>query len=364
MNALKPENRARFLLLLLVLILILLGISYLDSYRAATAPGNATSTSIANKLSHEEKALKYSAAAEIANPSGFINSGPFKLKDYVGKKVILVDFWTYSCINCQRTIPYLNAWQKKYGDKGLLIVGVHTPEFAFEKDRENVLNAVNKLGIRYPVVQDNNNSTWNAYENRYWPHEFLIDIDGYVVHDSIGEGNYALTEQKIQELLGERKERLGLTDAVPTGFVLPDGVIPIDPKGVQSPETYFGALRNEFLGNGTQHTSGIQTLTLPDRIQSNQVYLSGNWGFRDDFAYNTKAPAKIVYKYSAKNVYLVGSADQPVRVKVTLDGKVVKTITIKDDQLYPIIEGTEYGEHTLELDVLDPVLHAFTFTFG
>ena len=137
------------------------------------------------------KAKQYPKAKEFITPSGFINTPAFKLSDIVGKKVVLIDFWTYSCINCQRTIPYLNAWYNKYKDYGLVIVGVHTPEFDFEKDQSNVAAAVQKAGITYPVVMDNDQGTWNAYGNQYWPREYLIDIDGYVVHDHIGEGGYA-----------------------------------------------------------------------------------------------------------------------------------------------------------------------------
>jgi thiol-disulfide isomerase/thioredoxin len=138
----------------------------------------------------------------LAGISGYINTHDgFRLSEIVGKKVVLVDFWTYSCINCQRTQPYLNAWYKKYKDAGLEIVGVHTPEFAFEKDRANVVAAVEKFGITYPVVQDNDYQTWGTYGNRYWPRKYLIDIDGYIVYDHIGEGGYEETEEKIQELL-------------------------------------------------------------------------------------------------------------------------------------------------------------------
>ena len=151
-----------------------------------------------------QKAKKYTSAREIVPGGGFINTEPFKLKDFIGKKVILLDFWTYSCINCQRTTPYLNAWYEKYKDQGLVIVGVHTPEFDFEKVYENVANAVKEEGIKYPVVQDNDYATWQTYENRFWPRKYLIDIDGYIIYDHIGEGAYDETERLIQTALKER----------------------------------------------------------------------------------------------------------------------------------------------------------------
>jgi len=149
------------------------------------------------------KAGKYNLAPELRGIVGYINTKEgLQLKDLRGK-VVLVDFWTYSCINCIRTLPHLVAWDTQYRDQGLVIVGVHTPEFDFEKDTQNVQAAVEKYGIEYPVVQDNNYATWNAFKNRYWPHKYLIDAEGYIRYDHIGEGGYEETELKIQELLAE-----------------------------------------------------------------------------------------------------------------------------------------------------------------
>ena len=153
----------------------------------------------------------YERAKEIVAPAGFINTGgePVRIADHVGKNVILVDFLTYSCINCVRVQPYLNAWHEKYADKGLMIIGIHTPEFEFEKDITNVERAMRDMEVRYPIVLDNNYSTWRAYQNSYWPRKYLIDIDGYIVYDHIGEGGYEETARKIQKLLMERTARPG-----------------------------------------------------------------------------------------------------------------------------------------------------------
>ncbi len=152
-----------------------------------------------------DKEAGHQPAVEIVDPTGFINvSSTFKLSSLIGKHVVLLEFWTYSCINCVHTLPYITSWYQKYKDQGLVVVGVHTPEFAFEKDINNVQAAVQKYGIQYPVVLDNNMSTWNAYGNLYWPHEYLIDIAGYIVYDHIGEGAYDETEAVIQKLLQER----------------------------------------------------------------------------------------------------------------------------------------------------------------
>lgn len=176
----------------------------------------------------KSKAAQHPRALEISTPDGFINTDRIAVGDLLGKKVILLDFWTYSCINCQRTIPHLNAWYEKYRDQGLVIIGIHTPEFEFEKQYENVLAAVKKFGIAYPVVLDNNYSTWQAYKNRYWPRKYLIDIDGFVVYDHIGEGAYKETERKIQELLAERARVLGSGERISAAPASPERVHSLD----------------------------------------------------------------------------------------------------------------------------------------
>ncbi len=170
---------------------------------SAPMPSGSRSTLTLAALAAEDQQAGYSPAIEIVDPTGFVNvSSSFRLRDLIGKEPFLLDFWTYSCINCLRTIPYLNAWYGRYHSQGLEIVGIHTPEFDFEKDIANVSAAVAKYGIQYPVVLDSDYGTWNAYNNLYWPHEYLVDMAGYIVHDQVGEGNYAETEGAIQKVLG------------------------------------------------------------------------------------------------------------------------------------------------------------------
>jgi len=346
--------------------------------QSAEIPLPAGETAAAGSEERIAAKKQYPRAIELVAPSGFLNAEPFSLKELVGKKVILVDFWTYSCINCQRTTPYLNAWYEKYRDQGLEIVGVHTPEFDFEKKRENVAAAIAKFGIKYPVVQDNDYATWGAYDNHYWPHKYLIDIDGYIVYDHIGEGGYEETERKIQELLSERAAKLSLAQQVASGTVAPSGVIKVESGNVGSPEVYFGASRNSLLGNGTPGTAGLQTLKSPSKVLLNTLYLAGTWYFDGEFARAERAGNKIIFRYKAKNVYIVASADSETKVQVLRDGKPlgaekggdIKTeegksvLRIKEDHLYKLIEDTGYGEHTLELIIESPGFRAFTFTFG
>jgi thiol-disulfide isomerase/thioredoxin len=324
-----------------------------------------------------QEAKQYSLGKELVGIAGYINTQPFTLSSLAAKNdVVLVDFWTYSCINCQRTIPYLSAWYQKYKDQGFVIVGVSAPEFNFEKNYANVAAAVKQFGILYPVVLDNDMQTWDAYNNEYWPADYLINNDGFVVHTNFGEGDYAATEQAIQAALKARDAELGLPDTVPTGLVNPSNAIAVNGGDVQSPETYFGSNRNEYLANGKQGSAGVQTLSVPNSIEPNQLYLNGTWNFQPEFAENTSSAAKIVFQYNAKNVYMVASSANGVRAKVLIDGKPIDpsmagsdvssdgTVLIQADRLYNIVQGTSYGPHTLELDVEGPGLDAYTFTFG
>jgi len=369
----------------IILVLLLLGIvgaiAILESQKVErSSPGNQEHLPLTiPTMSNAEKAKMYPSAKELSEIKGYINTPEFKLADVIGKKIILVDFWTYSCINCQRTLPYLNAWYGKYKDEGLEIVGVHTPEFQFEQKYENVLLAVKKYDIKYPVVLDNNYGTWTAYANRYWPRKYLIDIDGFVVYDHIGEGGYEETEKKIQELLAERAKALNIKGNIPTGVIKPANAIPTDPKLVQSPEIYFGSGRNTYLGNGKSEWVGPQTLKEPVGLKTNILYLDGTWKFQVEYAEAQSPKAKIIFRYNAKNVYFVASADEAVSITIMKDGVPLtaseqgedvssvggaSTATVKEERLYKLINGSDYGEHTIEIFTDKPGLKAFTFTFG
>ena len=368
---------SRPILLVIVLAVIAGTIYYLESLKQSHVSVPAVDLKPAvSFVNTEKKSKQYPAAKEITTPAGFINTEPFKISDVIGKKVILLDFWTYSCINCQRTLPYVTAWWNTYKDDGLLVIGVHTPEFDFEKQIENVRSAVKKYDITYPVVLDNDYGTWNAYGNRYWPRKYLIDIDGFVVYDHIGEGGYDVTEKKIQELLKERNTRLGEQRAVPTDMAHINAQGPT--QGVElSPEIYFGSARNLYLGNGSSQQSGMQTLQEPTGLKTNILYLAGDWNFADEFAENKSSQAKIIFRYQAKNVFFVANSETDATLRVLRDGKPLgteagadiakdgsSTVHIKEPRLYKLIQDPDYGQHTIEIIIEKPGLNAFTFTFG
>lgn len=362
--------------LIIAILAIAGGIFYFESQKPMRAAVSSSGEVVAPPISMntEDKAKQYPRARELAGIAGYINRDGITVNELIGKNVVLVDFWTYSCINCQRTTPYLNAWYEKYRDKGLEIIGVHTPEFEFEKEYENVAKAVRNEKIEYPVVLDNDYATWNTYGNRYWPRKYLIDIDGFIVYDHIGEGAYAETERKIQELLAERAVALGSGEQILAGAAEPQNGVAVDFSEVQSPEIYFGASRNTYLGNGESGKTGVQTFAEPTGIKTNILYLAGNWKFDSEYAETVSAGAKIIFRYDAKNVYMVASAGEPVTVQVLRDGKLVSRaagadvrngrVRISGEQLYKLVEDSDYGEHTLELIIESPGLKAFTFTFG
>lgn len=315
-------------------------------------------------LSPEEKARYYKKAIEISTPDGFVNTdGKLITLESLRGQVVLLDIWTYSCINCQRTIPYLNEWYKKYQTEGFEIVGLHTPEFAFEKVLANVEQATKGFGIEFPVVLDNDYSTWTAYGNKYWPRKYLIDIDGYIVYDHIGEGAYEETELSIQRALAERAERMGEEFVADGAVVTVKSDLVAEQSKVKSKEAYFGAFRSDQLENGPKRTVIKNTFSIPDEIKTSVVYLGGEWDIVREYAQGS-AGASIVYKYDAKDVYMVAGSVEPVTIDVYKDDVLVKSIVVQEEKLYPLIEGDGYGVSTLRLEVKEAGLQVFSFTFG
>lgn len=326
------------------------------------------SNSFEKDMTRSFKEEQYRTYKEIVNPAGFVNSEPFQLADLVGKKVILLDIMTYSCINCQRTFPYLRDWYAKYKDQGLEIVAIHTPEFAFEKDKKNVEGAMKEFGLTFPVVLDNEYGTWNAYGNRYWPRKYLIDIDGHIIYDHIGEGNYDETEEKIVDALNERARRFGLT-AVSSTIGGTQAELTSSVR-IQSPETYLGGLRGDYRNTPV----GGTIFSLPQTVEQDRAYLVGKWIVTDEYVQPAEVGASIVYRYRAQKVFLVMGSDTSGTIEVYRDGNIVTDgagssvssgkILVQDETLYRLIEDTSWGEHTLELKFLDLDIKAFAFTFG
>lgn len=328
---------------------------------------NGQSKAIKSPAKEIENPAKYPPAPELILGGQWLNSAPLTLAQLQGQ-VVLLDFMTYSCINCIRTFPYLQSWHEKYQDQGLVVIGIHTPEFEFEKNPANVQKALKDFGLTFPVMQDNDYRTWSAYENHYWPHTFLINHLGQMVYDHIGEGNYEVTENKIKDLLQDRAQALGQVLNDDIRFA---GPAPVEPVQVQSPETYFGSSRNEFLANGLTFVAGEQKFIEPNKIELNKLYLVGSWNIQPEYAQNSAAGAKIIFKYSARKVYLVAGAATTANISIKQDGQVVNikennasSLDIGQEKLYQLIDNSALQTHTIEIEVNSPGLQAFTFTFG
>lgn len=252
-------------------------------------------------------------------------------------KAMLVDFWTYSCINCQRTIPYLKSWWEKYKDQGLVIVGVHTPEFEFEKDRENVRKAMDKYGVAWPVVQDNDYKIWEAYKNRYWPRKYLINASGVIVYDHIGEGAYEETEREIQALLGA--EDMAVTEESNGGAGVWGSRL--------TPELYINSRgqASGHLGKGR------------DRVE-----LQGEWVVRADFASAGKgASLKLLFRAGEVNLVMSLEGVDEKEVGVVVDSEENKLVKVVEDDLYKLWQG-KLGQHELVMEFEEGIrVHAFTF---
>jgi thiol-disulfide isomerase/thioredoxin len=294
-------------------------------------------------------------------------------------KVVLVDFWTYSCINCLRALPYVKSWYEKYKDHGLVVIGVHAPEFAFEKDPGNVRRAVSDLGITYPVALDDNYAIWQGFNNQYWPAHYFIDAAGHIRGHHFGEGNYQESEQVIRQLLTQA----GYTNLPPPGMESAKAVgvqAAADEAHDQSPETYVGYGRAQnFRSPGGLVQDRLQTYAAPASLDLNQWALAGAWAVDPEKAVLRRAPGRIVYRFYARDLHLVlgpGADGKPIRFRVQLDGAApganhgVDTDEngdglIKQQRLYQLIrQATSVGEHVFSIEFLDSDVQAYSFTFG
>jgi cytochrome c biogenesis protein CcdA/thiol-disulfide isomerase/thioredoxin len=307
----------------------------------------------------------------------WLNSAPLSREGLRGK-VVLVDFWTYSCINCIRALPFVEAWHEKYRDQGLVVIGVHAPEFAFEKDLRNVQREVDVLGLTYPVAIDNDYAVWRAFANQYWPAHYFVDANGNIRHTHFGEGEYDASERVIQQLLAEAGSA-----AVATDLVAPNGegaALAPDLIGVVTPETYVGHARAEsFASPGGQVLGRAHDYTAPQRLGLNEWALAGRWTVGEEEAVLDAQPGKILMHFQARDLHLVlgpGAGGKPVRFRVKLDGAAPGADhgsdidadgvgTVQEHRLYQLIRQEDAGRNrTFEIEFLDSGVAAYAFTFG
>src|SRR5688572_15856523 len=346
---------------------------------ARAAPESATGGAMMSNKHSTGTPVVAGEMPELSGATGWLNSKPLTRASLQGKVVVL-DFWTYSCINCLRAIPYVNAWYRHYKDHGLVVIGVHSPEFAFEKDTDNVRQAVEKFAISYPVAVDSNMALWKAFNNRFWPAHYFVDAQGKIRGHHFGEGKYARSERAIRKLLEEAGAR-NLPD--PLDDAGGQGVsAAADTENVKSPETYLGFERAEnFQSPGSFARDAPKDYQLPAALALNQWALAGRWQVGDEKSTLQSAPGRIVFKFRARDLHLVlGPAAQakgkPVRFKVMLDGKVpgadhgmdidAKGLgTVREQRLYQLIrQQGSVEEHEFTIEFLDPGIEAYAFTFG
>ncbi|HUB99781.1 MAG TPA: cytochrome c biogenesis protein DipZ [Solirubrobacterales bacterium] len=314
----------------------------------------------------------YGQAPEFTETEHWFNTPgdrPLTMRGLRGR-VVLIDFWTYSCVNCIRTLPYLNAWNERYAKEGLTIVGVHSPEFPFEREADNVEAAIAREGIEYPVVQDNELGTWTAYGNQYWPAEYFVDARGRVRYAHFGEGDYGKKEDVIRELLAEAGEHVGAQRAGAHGLAAS--------AGVTTPETYLGPFRAERFTNPElspgEHDFDSPALRAPTTVPANEFAYRGNWKIAFESA-TAEAGAGLDLNFGARRVYLVlGSPGEPRKVRVKLDGRPITpaeagadvhngVVNVDAQRLYELVDLPRVEHHLLELEP-EAGVTGYAFTFG
>jgi cytochrome c biogenesis protein CcdA/thiol-disulfide isomerase/thioredoxin len=313
----------------------------------------------------------------LSGATEWINAPPLSREALRGK-VVLIDFWTYSCINCLRTLPYVRAWAEKYKAQGLVVIGVHAPEFAFEKDPANVRAAVRDLGITYPVALDNDRAIWRGFSNRYWPAHYFIDGQGRIRYHHYGEGGYAISEKVIQRLLAENGNAVGDMRAVKVDA---DGVgAASSGRADRSPETYIGyAQAQNFVSPDGAVRDGVHDYAVPELAKRNDWALGGKWTVGSELASAEAAGTRIAYRFFGRDLHLVlgpSANRRPIRFRVTIDGKApgadhgvdVKpdgTGIVAEQRLYQLVrQSGSIRERRFEIEFLDPGIQAFAFTFG
>ena len=317
---------------------------------------------------------KLQKVPSILDATEYINISPNELAETLEGKVVLYDIWTYSCINCIRTLPYITTWDEKYRNEGLMIVGIHTPEFEFEKNKDNVVAAVQKFDINYPVVLDNEKEIWNEFQNQYWPRKYIVDHDGYIRYDHIGEGAYKETEKVIQQLLQERSESLNLKT---NSFELTT-LNEFEHSTFRTPELYFGykfaSGRNNLGNENGFNPEEVVEYNIPLELKQHYFYLDGKWNNSKDSMKLISENGLIVLQYNAKQVNIVAS--NTAELEILIDGEFVpeymtgidlsqdSKVMITEPRLYNIVNSSVTESHELVIKVNNPEFEIFTFTFG
>ena len=307
----------------------------------------------------------------------WLNSPPLTAADLRGK-VVVIDFWTYTCINWLRHFPYVHAWAETYKDPGFVVIGVHAPEFSFEQNLDNVRRAVAELGLDYPVAIDNDHAIWRAFRNQYWPALYFIDAKGRIRHHQFGEGDYQQSEKIIQQLLAENGSG-GLGHELVS--VSADGVeAAADWQSLKSPENYLGYERSEnFASPGGAALNSRRVYTAPGRLSPNHWALAGDWTIESEAVVLNQGDGRIAYRFHARDLHVVMAPPGPgraVRFRITIDGAppgeahgsdvdATGRGTVQEPRLFQLLrQSGAITDHTFEIEFFDAGVHAYAFTFG
>jgi thiol-disulfide isomerase/thioredoxin len=334
--------------------------------------------SIVHRLGGDRRELPVEGRlASFEGATGWLNSDPLTPEDLRGR-VVLVDFWTYTCVNWLRTLPYLRAWAAKYQDDGLTVIGVHTPEFSFERNTDNVIAQSRKLGVEYPVALDSDYAVWGAFANHFWPALYIADNEGRIRFHHFGEGEYPMTEMVIQQLLRDAGADGIVQDLV---MVEPQGLeVAADWQTLQSPETYVGYHQSTgFAQEGVAGFDEPRSYTLPERLGLNEWGLSGNWTVAGHAAVLNEPAGRIAFQFHARDLNLVMGPTSPgasIPFRVFLDGQLAKdphgsdadphgSATVHDQRTYQLIrQPGAVGDRLFEIEFLGAGVEAYCFTFG
>jgi thiol-disulfide isomerase/thioredoxin len=370
----------RHKLLVAAVLAIAIGAPFAGFVGDVNGPQPTTSTVVQVSFLHGFPTGQIAGQSELASlerANEWLNSSPLTASALRGK-VVLIDFWTYTCINWLRTLPYVRAWAEKYRDRGLVVIGVHAPEFAFEKNINNVRWAVKEMRVDYPVAVDNEHVIWRAFKNQYWPALYFIDAQGRVRHHHFGEGSYEQSEMIIQRLLNEA----GVGG-------IGDDLASVDARGLEaaadwsslkSPENYVGFERTEnFASPGGAVLDKPRMYELPARLRLNEWALSGDWTVKNQAAVLNKPNGRIAYRFHARDLHLVMGPAEPgtsVRFRVLIDGQPPGAAhgidsdeqgdgTVTEQRLYQLIrQPKSIADRQFEIEFIDSGVEAFAFTFG
>ncbi len=308
----------------------------------------AENTDAPQVLNPRELFVNNGLAPEFTGATSWLNGEPQTLIALRGQ-VTLVHFWAYSSISSIRNLSHVNSWLKKYEDRGFKVVGIHTPQFNFEKVPTNIESAIKRYAIPYPIALDNNYKTWNAYHNQFWPAIYLIDKDGNIVYTQYGEGNYDRTEKAIRTLVG-----------IEGSFNIPTAP---QASFSQTPDINFGLVKLNNFGGAEKPIPFPQIYVFPSKLAKNKFALEGNWVFNQESALHTKGYARIKLNFTASKVFIVGQSVNPVTLKVYVDGRLEKGVVIKDSDLYQLYDSDAEANHTMEIEIQQDGFEAFAFTF-